>query len=224
VTAAFLRGELTYSKVRLLSRIATADNEEALLTHAQHATAAPLERISRAYRGALSVEDERRAHYERRLTYQWQDDGRLYITGYLSPEEGALFLCALEAARDAASGAASEDHGSAEPPALEPRRASNADALVAMAEASLASSGTRSGGDRYQLVVHVEDGQAQLDDGPALAAETARRISCDASVVALRERDGEPLSVGRRTRTIPGPIRRALRTRGHQFLVDVRAR
>ncbi len=213
VTAAFLRGELTYSKVRVRSRIARRHNEEALLTHAQHATAAQLERISRAYRGTLSVEEERRAHYERRLIYRWQDDGRLYVSGYLSPEEGALFVRALEAARDAAFCAASDAEGPREPPALEPRRASNADALVAMAEASLASEGIRSGGDRYQLLVHVEDGHAQLDDGPALADETARRLSCDASVVAVREGDGEPLSVGRKTRTIPGPIRRALRAR-----------
>src|SRR5947207_12642328 len=53
VAAAFLRGELTFSKVRVLSRIARPHNEEALLTCAPHATAAPLERISRAYRRAL---------------------------------------------------------------------------------------------------------------------------------------------------------------------------
>jgi hypothetical protein len=197
VAAAFLRGELTYSKVRVLSRIARPHNEEALLTYARHATAAQLERISRAYRRALSVEDERKAYYERRLSYEWEEDGSLRLSGRLSPEEGALFVRALEAAREDASCTASDENGSAEPPPLEPTRASNADALVAMAEASLASAGTtRSGGDRYQLLVHLEDGRAQLEGAPALAAETARRLACDAAIVPITERDGEPLSVG----------------------------
>lgn len=213
VTAGFLRGQLTYSKVRVLSRIARPHNEEALLTYARHATAAQLERISRAYRGALSVEDERKAHHERRLSYEWEEDGSLRLSGRLSPEDGALFVRALDAAREDASPAAIEGDGSAEPPVLEPTKASNADTLVAMAEASLASGAQRTGGDRYQLVVHLEDGKAQLDAGPALGPETARRLLCDASIVPIREHDGEPLSVGRKTRTIPGPIRRALRAR-----------
>jgi hypothetical protein len=53
-----------------------------------------------------------------------------------------------------------------------------------------------------------------------LAAETARRLACDASVVTLIEDpEGEPLNVGRRTRSIPPAIRRALaaRDRGCRF-------
>jgi hypothetical protein len=52
-----------------------------------------------------------------------------------------------------------------------------------------------------------------LEEGPPLAAETARRLACDASIVEIRERDGEPLSVGRKRRTIPPAMRRALHTR-----------
>ena len=47
-----------------------------------------------------------------------------------------------------------------------------------------------------------------------MAAETARRLACDASVVALIENDdGEPLNVGRKTRTISAPLRRVLNAR-----------
>ena len=47
-----------------------------------------------------------------------------------------------------------------------------------------------------------------------MAAETARRFACDASVVELTENeDGEPLNVGRKTRTISAPLRRALNAR-----------
>ncbi|HXZ57680.1 MAG TPA: HNH endonuclease signature motif containing protein, partial [Gaiellaceae bacterium] len=43
--------------------------------------------------------------------------------------------------------------------------------------------------------------------------ETARRLACDSSVVEIREREGATLSVGRRTRSVPPALRRALRRR-----------
>jgi Domain of unknown function (DUF222)/HNH endonuclease len=98
-----------------------------------------------------------------------------------------------------------------------------------MAETLLANGPSqRPAGDRYQVVVHVErddlagdspDGCCELEDGPALPAETARRLACDASLVTISERDGRPLSVGRKTRTIPPALRRALhsRDRGCRF-------
>jgi hypothetical protein len=79
-----------------------------------------------------------------------------------------------------------------------------------------------SGGERHQVVVHVSGetltagggDRCEIEDGPAIAAETARRLTCDASVVAIVENEkGEPLSVGRRTRTIPPAIQRALNSR-----------
>lgn len=53
-----------------------------------------------------------------------------------------------------------------------------------------------------------------LRGGPARRARAgARRVSCDASAVGIVERSGEPLAVGRKTRTIPPALRRALRAR-----------
>jgi hypothetical protein len=47
-----------------------------------------------------------------------------------------------------------------------------------------------------------------------VTAETSRRIACDCTVVAVIDGDnGEPLSIGRRSRVIPPAIRRALRFR-----------
>jgi hypothetical protein len=66
---------------------------------------------------------------------------------------------------------------------------------------------------------HDGEGGCALEDGPALAPETARRLACDASLVRIRERDGKALSVGRKQRTIPPALRRALqaRDRGCRF-------
>jgi hypothetical protein len=56
--------------------------------------------------------------------------------------------------------------------------------------------------------------RCELDDGPALALDTARRLSCDATIVGLVEgADGEPLDIGRKMRSIPPAIARALRAR-----------
>jgi hypothetical protein len=111
-------------------------------------------------------------------------------------------------------------------------RVSNAEALAALAELALAHpEGGRGGPERYQVVVHVDadaladhepdgdGGRCELADGQPLAAETGRRLSCDASVVELVEREGEPLSLGRRRRTVSPPLRRALaaRDRGCRF-------
>jgi hypothetical protein len=88
-------------------------------------------------------------------------------------------------------------------------------------------SGTRA--QRYQVVLHVErstlsvdgePGRSELEDGTRVSAETSRRLSCDSSVVTDGHgADGSILDVGRRTRTIPPAIRRALevRDRGCRF-------
>lgn len=47
---ALRRGELSYSKVRALTRVATPDNEEDLLVTAKHGTTAHVEWVVRAYR------------------------------------------------------------------------------------------------------------------------------------------------------------------------------
>src|SRR5215211_3616601 len=92
-----------------------------------------------------------------------------------------------------------------------------------MAETLLASGcHTRTGAGRRQVVVHVDTtaladgdsaGRCELEEGPALPAETARRLACDASLVTIIERHGRPLSVGRKTRAIPQALHRALRSR-----------
>ena len=93
-------------------------------------------------------------------------------------------------------------------------------------------SGTRA--ERYQVMVHCdaatlaaegEPGRSDLD-GIRVSAETSRRMACDAAVVAMVHakdgsllKDSSLLNVGRRTRTIPPHIRRALeeRDRGCRF-------
>jgi hypothetical protein len=107
--------------------------------------------------------------------------------------------------------------------------ARRADALGRIAESFLQHGAEAlSGGDRHQIVVHVDaealreggPGRCELEDGPSLPAETVRRLACDASIVSvLEDAEGEPLNVGRKTRNIPPALRRALnaRDRGCRF-------
>ena len=230
---AFARGELSYSKARALTRIASEESEAELLELARNASAAQLERVVRAYRRALPPEDLEAAEEARYASFSWDDDGSLVVHARLSAEEGAVLMQAMDLAKDELirerdDEVVAAERGSDRPP-LRLARATNADALVRVAESAVAGAGAvASGGDRTQVVVHIDAGalaeqgtppgtrdgrRCELEGGPGLAAETARRLACDASVVTLVERDGEPLSVGRKTRTIPPAIRRALRSR-----------
>jgi hypothetical protein len=110
----------------------------------------------------------------------------------------------------------------------EPIAARRADALSDIAETYMNNSeNSGSTADRYQVVVHVYPkgtrtanqvplGQTppHLDNGPHVAAVTSRRIACDCSTTTITEdENGEPLSIGRRSRSIPPPMRRALKAR-----------
>lgn len=233
ISAAMAAGELSYSKVRALTRVATADTECALLRMARNGTAVDVERIVRGYRRAqeaLEVGREAAQFAARTVHWYHDDDGSLVLKARLPAEAGALLVKALEAATPdwrlrhrttdvAAEASPSEPHADKRSAASQCR----ADALVAMAEGFLAGNASAlGGGARQQIVVHVdaatllrrEGGRCELEAGPSIAVETARRLGCDASrLTIIEDRRGEPLDVGRRSRTIPPAIHRALRAR-----------
>ena len=64
VRECFGRGELSYSKVRAITRIATPEIESELVEMARWATASQLERLVRGYRRAISLESAEAAHRE----------------------------------------------------------------------------------------------------------------------------------------------------------------
>ena len=270
--ASMARGELSFSKVRALTRVATTENEGDLVELARGCTAAQLERMVRAFsRGTREEEaDLDRVRQKRRCFSVFPDEDGMYVVkGRLPAEVGALLMRAVEAASDALF---REEAGADSDKKAAQRRA---DALGLLAERALAAgfengpvSGTRAA--RYQVMLHVEPetlrvpvepvragetsetgetsensaARSELEDGTRVSAETSRRISCDCGVVRVTQNPGgagpaDPagrrtnsvaayldslpdtsiLSVGRRTRTIPPAIRRALevRDRGCRF-------
>ena len=68
--------------------------------------------------------------------------------------------------------------------------------------------------DGVDVSAETSTDDPHIEDGPHVSAETSRRIGCDCSVLGIREdENGEPLSIGRKTRAIPPAMRRALRFR-----------
>jgi hypothetical protein len=233
LSAAMARGEVSFSKVRALTRVATPANEGELLAFARAGTAAHVEKVVRAWRRVdrlAEQEQDRRRHQSRRLRVYTDEEGMVVVQARLTPEAGEALLKAL----DAADGKLHESRRGADDAAVE-RESEGvdqrwADALGLVAESALAAGldpGTR--GDRYQVVVHADaaalsagsdTGASALAGGTHVSAETSRRLACDAALVVMRhDAEGALLDIGRRTRTIPPALRRALehRDRGCRF-------
>lgn len=221
---AFSRGELSYSKVRAVTRVATPEDEGKWLEIALCSTAAQLEKIVRSCRRANRVDElaqEEARQQARYLNTYFDDAGMLVVDGRLSPEAGAVVQKALEAAfqelRGEQQGAAVDDEAKANFVQL------RADALERLAERALGNGEPKSSADHRLVVIHVDaealvdpaaSGRSELEDGPAVSAETARRICCDASLVAMvHGADGKVLGVGRKSRVINTSLRRALKER-----------
>ncbi|HEX2166058.1 MAG TPA: DUF222 domain-containing protein [Longimicrobiales bacterium] len=221
-------GELSFAKVRAITRVATADNEAELLEVARNATAAQVEKIVRAWRRVDRLEEqdaERARHESRHLAVYIDDDGMYVVRGRLDPEAGALLERALEMAGETLyarrpdsfrrSDAILRPDDAPQPDAAQQR----ADALGLVAEMVLAGVGD-SRRPAFEVTVHVEAdalrtpsirGHAVIAGGARVSAETSRRIACDASrVVMTCDAAGKTLDVGRRTRAVPPAVRRAL--------------
>jgi hypothetical protein len=238
LTAALARGELSYSKVRALTRVASPETEERLLKVGQAGTAAHVERIVRAWRSVdrqaeIRETDER--HRARALHVYQDEDGMVVVRGRLEPEAGAVLMQALAAAQERLyqqgrrTGAVSSDvpAGTWSAAVLDETPTwgqLQADALALIAETAL-HHGMDPGaaGERYQVVVHVDaavladadaPGQSVIEPGARVSAETSQRLACDASRVVMRhDANGNITEVGARTRTIPPALRRALHHR-----------
>ena len=263
---ALRRGEVSYSKIRAITRVATPENEAALLEIARLSSGHQLETVCRKYRSVLLHDadpdpegDRQRRWVARRDTA----DGMVRIEAVLHPEEAALVWAALdhraqqqcrESHRVSAETASSaptaaptavpdaRDGDAHAHPARSRAPFDRADALVQIAQGYLR--GDRPDRSPIELVVSVPaeilrrrpavapaiaaappgstDAVAAtevpdpcdvacLADGTCVSAEAARRLSCDCGVVEIASGEhGAPLSVGRKRRTIPGSMKRAL--------------
>ncbi|HET6629183.1 MAG TPA: DUF222 domain-containing protein, partial [Woeseiaceae bacterium] len=219
IAMAFAKGRLSYSKVRALTRVAKPENEDELLTFALKTTAARVEERCRELRcGTVASTDDAARAQARRGLWMRRDEARgmMVITVELPMETGELVDKALDKAMETAAQAGPEFKE-------ESWTAQRADAFVALAKDYLSGGQKGASGtpDHYQVMVHVDETALRGNAGgrSGLPIETVRRIACDSDLIVLVEKDGNPLSVGRKTRVIPTALRRALwaRDKGCRF-------
>ena len=246
IDAAFAAGEISYSKVRAMTRRATPENEDFLLLIARHGTATHVEQVVRKYRSVQSANEDKveiEQQQDRELVYYQDEDGSWVIHARLPAEVGSLVVKAIEAVVTSEQEQQQEQDENV--PAgtssdldvedlIEPRktyRQARADAIVSMAEHFLATCDQNGqwqglkGAERCQIVLHVDidtlqehncqdhHGQVHcnLGDKHWISPKTAKRLSCDASLVTVLENEkGQVLNIGRRARIIPASIKRAL--------------
>jgi Domain of unknown function (DUF222) len=171
---ALAHGELSYAKIRALTRVATAETEERLLAVGRAGTAEHVERIVRGWRRVdrkAEAYEEQRRHTSRALHVYHDEDGMVVVRGRLTPEAGAVLMRALDAAREALYEQGRQQtfdapiDVSAETPTMAQQQA---DALALLAETAL-HHGVDPGasGERYQVVVHVDAPVLADPDAPA---------------------------------------------------------
>ena len=166
IAGAMASGELSYSKARAMTRVATPATEALLLNVARHGTAAHVERLVRAFRRVREVENvarDERQHRARGVHWHVDEDGSYVFRLTLPAEAGARFVKALDAAVEAlpAPKVTAEVSVAGGPAFRVPEKApwsvKRADALGLMVESFLAQGAAEQAGhERTTLVVQVE--------------------------------------------------------------------
>ncbi|MEN8376805.1 MAG: DUF222 domain-containing protein, partial [Gemmatimonadota bacterium] len=183
ISAAMRDGELSFTKVRALTRVARPESEEALLEFARSCSAARLEAKLRGWTldsVAKEADAEARRHETRAFSVFPDDDGMYVVRGRLDPEVGAVLMRAIEAASDVLY--RGERASSGDDETLPEQR--RADAVGLLAERALAAgfcdgplSGSRA--ERYQVVLHVEE--TGLKDPATRSAMHPTHVSAETS-------------------------------------------
>jgi hypothetical protein len=243
IAGAFEQGRLSYSKVRALTRVVEYHDEAALLDYALRVSAPQLEERCREIRNSApetSTAGAWRAWEHRSLKIlRNAARGTMRIVVEMPLEDGEVIAQAIERVADAGDAAIGLEFAAARKAAgvrdsgdaaANGWCAQQADALLAIAKASLAGGADRGdatqahaapAADHYQVVVHIDDSVLRGGLGRSdLPVDTVKRLTCDGSVVTIVEDErGTPLDVGRKQRTVSTPLKRALwsRDRGCTF-------
>ena len=210
VAAHMVAGRLGIDQTAMIVTFAEADDPVEYLGDYERMSADELADVARSNRRVESrhVSEVRFGRFH---DGRFTDDGLAYeYRGRMPSQEGAVFeqgirVIAMRDLRD--------ENGQVR---LYEHRAS--DALVEMASASIAR---ETGPDRATVVVHVDaealavpDAVGEAEFGPTIPMTAIRRMLCDARIqIATRDDSGQPLGVGRVTRTIPQWLQRLIRKR-----------
>jgi len=161
-----------------------------------------------------ALTDTRKLEHQRGLYHHQTIDGLWATTATFTPEGGHVVKQAIDGICDPAN----LDAGELRSPAQ--RRA---DAVVDICSFWLTHNqdAVTSGGEKPHVTITLDYSTLQGHvkrlpeiDGALVTPHTVRRITCDAAIIPIvLGSDSEPLDVGRKTRTIPAALRRAIELR-----------
>lgn len=214
----FVRGELSFTQVRALTRHATVGNEAELLAIAARERAGRLGRVLAAW-AARHDDDEqrdRRQRAQRSLRWSIQPDGMVALKGYLTPQQFAFVSAAIDAelrrcpppvtqgGDDATGPRGSRSRWPSGWPSLAQQRV---DALVRLLTRPTTSTGggrRRGGGQSgsgVEVIFHVRGDGASLDDGTPITMTAVAALVDEAMLrVMIHDAEGRPLNVSSRHR------------------------
>ena len=195
---ALIAGCLGLDKVAELARFASPTDEQQLITWAAQVSCAAVR-----HRGDLQtqsrIDEVVEADRSRFVSWWYSGDGQRFgLEADLPAAQGAIVARAIERVAESIPWMPGEEDPSSAP-------ARRADALVALASASLAADPDQ---DRATVVVHARlealsenSGGCEIENGPVLHPEIVRRLLCNARVqTVVEDPAGNVLGVGRMTR------------------------
>ena len=187
---AFANGDLSYTKIRTLTRVATPDNETELVELAKSVPASDLGRAIAAWlqRNGEPEALERYQHRRRSVSWCNEPDGMLRFTVRLPPLAGGTLIAAL-------SSCVMKSKPRREPDGTWPTLAQqHADAVGEILDTSLGEVST-------EIVIHVRGDGTSMDDGTPIPATVIERVAPTSFLRALiHDAEGRPINASGRQR------------------------
>jgi hypothetical protein len=197
---------LSFTKVKVLTRLATAENESELIELAQRVTAAQLPKAIAWWSQQHEPDDvvDKRQQQCRSLRWQTDLDGSIVATLRVAPDAGGVLISAVDAKVMSRSHRRGGGHDDETWPSLAQQRA---DALIEL----LAHGG---GGAQFEVVLHVRGDGATLDDGtPITESSVARQLDGAFIRALLHDADRRPINASGRQRYPTTRQRRVVKER-----------
>lgn len=193
IAARFADRTLSYSKIRALTRVATPENEAALLHIAQRVPASRLSAALAAWLNRETPQEEtaRRQHQARAVRQRLEPDGMTTFTISLPPLMAGTLLAAIDTTllRNQAH-AATEARYAGQWPSVAQQRA---DALIAAI--------TNPARLNYEVVLHLRGDGCTLDDGTPINDHTVAGLLDHAFIRALiHDAEQRPVNASTRRR------------------------
>lgn len=190
ITDAFERGDISYTKVRVLTRLATSTNEPELLKIAASVSAGQLPRAIAAWVGRTSESEalERYQHQQRSLSWRAEPDGMVTFTAHLPPLVAGVLIARLTTT---VMTSVKRADSLADWPTLAQQHADALETLL------------REGGGPVvtEVVLHVRGDGCTLDDGSPIPLSVVEKIAPDALIRALiHDAGGRPVNASHRRR------------------------